>query len=401
MLTFFAFYAIIHQMILPKPRGDAMNTFWKRTWAEINLDNLVYNFNTVKSTVANTTKVCCVIKADAYGHHAPTVAKTLENAGADWFAVSNIEEALQLRKSGITLPILILGYTPVECAAILADNNISQCIYSYDYATEMSKAAIKLNSKIKIHIKIDTGMGRLGFQCDEAGNYRDEIQKTCELDSLIPEGIFTHFTSADEGESGKEFTENQYKKFSNTIDLLKKRGICFEYKHCANSAATIDHTKYHMNMVRAGIVLYGLSPSDQVLSPLKFKPVMSLKTIVSHIKEVDEGATLSYGRTFVAKKKTKIATVPLGYADGFLRASGRNGFQLSVRGQLVSIAGLICMDQLMLDLTDTPAEVGDAVLFFENIKTCAAALGTIPYELFTGIGPRVVRIARNERNINS
>ena len=376
-----------------------MNNFWKRIWTEINLDNLIYNFNSVKSRLKDSTQICCVVKANAYGHHAPRIASTLEKAGADWFAVSNIEEALQLRQEGITKPVLILGYTPVECASVLSENNISQCIFSYEYALEMSQFAVASNCKVKAHIKIDTGMGRIGFQYSEKQNAITEIKKCCELDGLYAEGIFTHFAVSDTGESGKEFTYTQYQKFIDIVKSLEEQGIRFEYKHCANSGAAIDYPEFQMNMVRAGIVLYGLLPSKDTAFSLSLKPVMSLKTVVSYVKEVDVGTTVSYGSDFVADKKMKIATVPMGYADGFWRSNGKNSFAMLIKGQKADIVGRICMDQLMLDVSEiADVKAGDVVTVFgddeliNTVDDLATANNTINYEILCSVGKRVPRV---------
>lgn len=375
-----------------------MNNYWKRTWAEINLDNLLHNFNILKANLSPDIAKCCVIKANAYGHHAPRIAEALERSGADFFAVSNIEEALQLREIGIIKPILILGYTPTNCAYLLAKNNISQCIYSYDYAKELAECSVTSGVRVKVHIKIDTGMGRIGFNCvDGIDNTVEEILKISKLDAFEFEGIFTHFAIADMGKTGQEFTETQYDKFTSITTKLEKRGIAFKYKHCANSAATIDYPSFGMNMVRLGIALYGLIPSEQLINKPLLKPVMSLKTVVSHVKFIEAGSTVSYGCKFIAKKRTKVATVPMGYADGFWRANKK--MTLTLKGVKVPIIGRICMDQLMLDVSDVEdVHVGDEVTVFgygEGVNTAddfAAANNTINYEIVCAVGKRVPRV---------
>ncbi len=375
-----------------------MNSYWKRSWSEISLDNLVYNFNTLKSGLSPDTAVCCVVKANAYGHHAPQIASTLERAGADCFAVSNIDEALQLRMEGIAAPILILGYTPTDCACVLAKNNISQCVYSYDYAMELAKYASEAGVRIRVHVKLDTGMGRIGFNCvDSIDNTVEEISKIYKLDALEYEGIFTHFAVSDMGESGKDFTESQYEKFINVTDALAKKGITFKYKHCANSAATVDYPKLGMNMVRLGIVLYGLLPSDRLINTPSLKPVMSLKTVVSHVKYIEAGSTVSYGCDFVANKRMKVATVPMGYADGFWRSN--KNMPLTLKGVQVPIIGRICMDQLMIDVSDVDEVcIGDEVTVFgygegvNSVDDFAAVNNTINYEIICSVGKRVPRV---------
>lgn len=377
-----------------------MNGFWKRLWTEINLDNLLHNFNTVRAHLSPSTKICCVVKANAYGHHAPKIATVLEQAGADMFAVSNIEEALQLRNTGIKIPVLILGYTPTECASVLAENDITQCVYSLEYARSLSEQLSANGDNLNVHIKIDTGMGRLGYQYDKRLTAVAEIIETSQLDGIKIEGIFTHFAVSDVGEAGKEFTLAQYEKFKEITDVLEYKGICFKYKHCSNSAAAVVYPELQMDMVRAGLILYGLTPSDEVgYSDDTFKPVMSLKSVVSHVKEINVGDTVSYGCDFIADRKMKIATVPMGYADGFGRANAKHDVLLTVRGKKAPIVGRICMDQLMLDVTHiSDVMLGDEVTVFGNAQNCnsvddiADANGTINYEIICSVGKRVPRV---------
>ena len=377
-----------------------MNEYWKRLWTEINLDNLLHNFSVVKSHLSNDTKICCVVKANAYGHHAPKIASVLESAGADMLAVSNIEEALQLRKTGIKIPVLILGYTPPECAVILSQHDITQCVYSIQYARLLSSNLKDTDRSINVHIKVDTGMGRLGVCYDESTSAGEQIVEVSTLDNLKIEGIFTHFALSDSGENGRDFTLGQYAKLNCIINALEERGLHFKYKHCANSAATVAYPELQMNMVRAGLVLYGLYPSSDVsYADAHLKPVMSLKSVISHIKEIGAGDTVSYGCDFVADKKMKIATVPMGYADGFERTNAQNGVLLTVRQKKVPIVGRICMDQLMLDVTDIPdVSLGDEVVVFGYEDNCnsvddiAIANGTINYEIICSVGKRVPRV---------
>ncbi len=375
-----------------------MNNFWKRLWTEINLDNLIYNFNALRASLPSDTKICCVVKANAYGHHAPKVAQCLEEAGADLFAVSNIEEAIQLRDAGIKKDVLILGYTPIECAKVLSENNITQCVYSTEYAKGLSRCAEKFGCNVDIHIKIDSGMGRIGFCAKDIDKSADEIFSVCRLPRLNPKGIFTHFAVSDMGDEGREFTLSQYNKFSLLADKIESKGICFEYRHCANSAAAMDYPELGLDMVRAGIILYGLLPSDSTQKTLSLKKVMSLKTVVSHIKEIEAGDTVSYGCEFVASKPTTIATVPMGYADGFWRSNGKNSPPMLIHGKQAPIVGRICMDQLMLDVTDIEnIEIGDEVTVFgaeagNTVDDFASANNTINYEIVCAVGRRVPRV---------
>lgn len=373
----------------------------KRTWAEINLDNVEHNYKIIKKAT-NNAMICCVVKADGYGHGAVQIAKLYEQLGADWFSVSNIEEALELRCNGITKPILILGYTPCSCAYLLAKNNISQACYSYDYATELSKNAMKKNVTVNIHLKLDTGMSRIGLMCQEFerdGASIHTAEKICSMPNLYPQGIFTHFAVSDEGTEGEDFTNKQYESFIYTVNKLKEKGINFDIVHCANSGAIIDYPKTHLDMIRAGIILYGLSPSSKVNNKLNLKPVMTLKSVVSMVKTISCGTTISYGRTYTADKEMKVVTVPIGYADGFIRSIADKGY-ININGKKAKILGRICMDQLIADATNIDdVKIGDQVILFgdNNIDNCPTAdniaqwTNSINYEVVCMISRRVPR----------
>ena len=372
---------------------------WERTWAEVDRTALRHNFTTIRGSLPAGVKLCCVVKANAYGHGASMVAPLYEEMGADWFAVSNIEEALQLRRAGITRPVLILGYTHESSAAELARQNFSQCVYSAEYGRRLAAAATEKGVTVKIHVKFDTGMGRLGFQVPGEGE--DSVAgaaAVCRLPGLEPEGVFTHFASADEGAAGDGFSNRQADLFVSAINQLKAEGITFASRHCANSAALSDHPECRMDMVRAGIVLYGLQPSGDLRQPLPLIPAMNLRSVVSHVKTVAPGTTVSYGRTFAAPHTMRIATVPIGYADGFWRQNGPAGVSLTVRGQRAPILGRVCMDQLMLDVTHIPeVAIGDYVTVFGTApamtaEEIAAANRTIGYEVVCGVGERVPRL---------
>lgn len=380
----------------------------KRFWAEIDMNAAEKNFNIIKSKLSESTKICCVVKANAYGHGAVYLSKLYEKLGADFFAVSNIEEAMQLRNNGISAPVLILGYTPASCASILAENNISQSVFSHSYAKELSKCAKSEGVRVKIHIKLDSGMGRIGFDCIRSGEKMlDSIADVCTMDGLENEGIFTHFAVADEGVDGAEFTKLQYERFTAAIENLRARGIEFSIKHCANSATTFEYSEYHMDMVRVGVVLYGLAPSEKVRGCEDLVPVMSLKSVISMIKEIEAGDTVSYGCTYRAEKRTKVATVPVGYADGFWRSNAENGTQMLVRGQRVNIVGRVCMDQLMLDVTAVKGvREGDYITVigadkgeFVGADELARNNGTIGYEMICAIGERVPRFYMRDDEI--
>lgn len=379
-----------------------LQPFQKRTWAEINLDAAVHNYNIIREKVNNDTKLCCVVKANGYGHGAVQLSRLYEQLGADYLAVSNVEEGLQIRKAGIALPILILGYTDPRCAKQLSDNNISQCVFSYEYGKKLSEYAVKFDVAVNIHIKMDTGMGRIGFKCNQES--WNSIIEVCNLPNLKHEGIFTHFAVADEGDNGKAYTGKQFGKFKDTIDFLVARGVSFQIRHCANSAGIFDYPEMHLDMVRAGIVLYGLQPSDVLHNPGDLHPVMTLKTIIDHIKEVQSGDCISYGRDFKAEHKMKVATIPIGYADGLWRSNFRNHMTFEVEGCCAPLIGRVCMDQCMIDITDIPAAAIDSIvtIYGENGKNTvdqvAKANETINYEIVCALGERVPRIYKRNAN---
>ena len=374
----------------------------KRTWAEISLNAIEHNYNVIRNKVADDTKVCCVIKADGYGHGAVELSQIYEKLGADFFAVSNIDEGIEIRKSGSKLPIVILGYTPVSEAENLAEYDISQAVFSLEYAKELSEKCVEEDCICKMHIKVDSGMSRIGFMCQEFPRDEYSIEEICEaccLPNLEVEGLFTHFCVSDEDAEGREFTNKQYENFIHVRDSLKKRGVDISVVHCSNSGAIEDYPETCCDMVRAGIILYGLAPSSKLADRLDLVPAMTLKTVVAFVKEVQKGATISYGRTFTADRKMKIATVPIGYADGFIRQNAKDGYMM-VNGKKAKIVGRICMDQTMLDVTDIEdVKTGDEVVVFgtgENCEPTADSLaentGTINYETVCLVGKRVPRI---------
>lgn len=374
----------------------------KRTWAEISLNAIEHNYNVIRNKVADDTKVCCVIKADGYGHGAVELSQIYEKLGADFFAVSNIDEGIEIRKSGSKLPIVILGYTPVSEAENLAEYDISQAVFSLEYAKELSEKCVEEDCICKMHIKVDSGMSRIGFMCQEFPRDEYSIKEICEaccLPNLEVEGLFTHFCVSDEDAEGREFTNKQYENFIHVRDSLKKRGVDISVVHCSNSGAIEDYPETCCDMVRAGIILYGLAPSSKLADRLDLVPAMTLKTVVAFVKEVQKGATISYGRTFTADRKMKIATVPIGYADGFIRQNAKDGYMM-VNGKKAKIVGRICMDQTMLDVTDIEdVKTGDEVVVFgtgENGEPTADSLaentGTINYETVCLVGKRVPRI---------
>ena len=376
-----------------------MYNYWKRVWAEIDLDNLIHNFETVKKQVKCDTKVCCVVKANAYGHNAPKVAKTLESVGADWFAVSNIEEAVELRNYGVRSSILILGYTPPECAELISRNDITQCVFSSDYAKALSACAEKVDCAVSVHIKIDTGMRRIGFVYGTDDSFIEDLEAVFKLPNITVDGIFTHFSNASAGKENRAFTDTQYSRFIDTVNRLEQRGYNCKLKHCSNSAAIFDYPEYQLDMVRAGVALYGLTPFDSYsISAKDLLPVMTLKTVISNIKRISCGDVVGYGCDFCADREMTVATVPLGYADGFWRANSTHG-SLIVNGKEAPIIGRVSMDQLMLDITDIDdVHIGNEVTVFGD-NECIVTVGkiselcdTINYEIICAVANRVSRV---------
>lgn len=384
--------------------------FTRRLWAEVNMDSIKHNYQVIKEAIGGDTKLCCVVKADGYGHGAVEICKTYHELGVDFLAVSNLDEALELRRADINEPILILGFTPPDRCTDLSRYHISQAVYGSEYAALLSEKCALAGVKVKIHVKVDTGMSRIGFMCQEfpRDNYSiEEIKKVCSHKELIPEGIFTHFAVADDGEDGEAFTRRQYENFTHTVDALNDAGIRFEIRHCSNSGAIIDYKEMRLDMVRAGIILYGYAPSEKLRASLDLRPAMRLKTMISHIKTVRKGCSVSYGRTFTADRDMRIATVPVGYADGFIRSYAKDGYMFvwdKTRkfGKNCKIIGRICMDQTMLDVTDFPeAELSNIVVVFGNGKDgeptaedVARWGDTISYEVLCAVSKRVPRLYR-------
>ena len=341
---------MFHTIYDKKPMTDSIS----RTWAEISLENIRYNCETIRATLPAGTRFLGVVKADAYGHGAVRVAKTLEQAGADYLAIACLSEALELREAGIRMPILILGHTPAEYAEVLADHMITQSVSDLGKARAYSEALAGTGKTLTVHIKVDTGMSRLGFLV--SGDHMTEsvtaIAEAASLPGLRAEGIFTHFAVSDEpGEENREYTLAQFGLFMSAIEKLGQKGITFPIRHCANTGATIHYPEMALDMVRPGLLLYGYG-DDTGSFPVK--PCMALKTRVAAIKEYDEGTTVSYGRRFTAKRPTRVAVLCAGYADGLPRLSSGKCSYLTELGPAPQV-GSICMDMCMIDITDLPA----------------------------------------------
>lgn len=372
-----------------------MESTLRRTWAEIDLDALAHNYNVLRKHIGENVKFLGVVKADAYGHGSVQVSRLLQDLGADYLAVSSIDEAIELRKNDITMPILILGHTPREQVADLIKYNITQAVTCQAKAIEYSEEAVKTGGTLKIHIKVDTGMSRLGYLCDNDffENGVDGICHGCSLPGLDAEGIFTHFAVSDEvGEENEAYTRHQFKLFTDVIDAVEKKlGHKFKIRHCANTGAVAKYPETWLDMVRPGLLLYGYG---EFAEELGLMPVMTLKTTVSTIKIYPAGTAISYGGIYKTTDTTRIGVVPYGYADGFFRCLS-NKYSLMTREGAAPVRGKICMDMCMIDLTDKPSvDVGSEVEIFgknNSINNMAQIAQTIPYELTCAVSKRVPR----------
>ena len=380
---------------LEKGDKDMEDAVLRRTWAEIDLDALEHNYRRARTLTGPGVRYLGVVKADAYGHGAVQIGRKLESLGADYLAVSSLDEARELRHGGITMPVLILGHTPPDMVPELIRYHITQAVSALAKAEEYSAAAVACGGTLRVHIKVDTGMSRLGFLV-RGGHFEGgvaSIAAACALPGLDPEGIFTHFAVSDEdGEEDEAYTREQFGLFTAVIDALAQRGQTFAIRHCANSGALARYPEMYLDMVRPGIALYGAGADAQRLD---LRPVMSLKTCVSTIKVFDPDTTVSYGRTFRTTERTRMGVLPIGYADGFFRGLSNRASVLTDQGS-APIRGRICMDMCMVDLTELPdVHVGDAVEIFgqrQRVDDLASMLGTIPYELTCAVSKRVPRL---------
>ena len=372
-----------------------MESTLKRTWAEVDLDALAHNYERIRRHVGEKTKLLGVIKADAYGHGAVPVAKELEALGASYLAVSNIDECEEVRRGGVTLPVLMLGFTPADQAERILELDMTQAVQSLDIAKAFSAAAVKCGKKMKVHIKLDTGMGRLGFLCDEEhfDESLQDILAALELPGLDVEGVFTHFCVADEeGEENVAFTRTQHERFLRMIDAAEARsGFHFRLRHCCNAGGIVCYPEWADDMVRCGIILYG---SGSLAEKMGMEPVMSLKTRVATVRDLAPGTSVSYGRTYFTERESRIAVLPIGYADGLHRTLSNRMEVLTPYGRAKQV-GRICMDMCMIDVTDFPeVKSGDEVEIFGKNVLCAedaGKCGTIPYELLCAVSKRVPR----------
>ena len=368
----------------------------KRTWADINLDALSQNYSAIKAHIPAGSRFMGVMKADAYGHGAVPVSHALVELGADYLAVSNLEEAVQLRRGGIRAPILILGYTPAMYAENMIYLDLTQEVHSLDYAMELNETLNGTNFILNVHLKMDTGMSRIGFTAYNNEAALEEMVTAAKLPHLHVEGAFTHFCAADsKNQSDAEFTRLQYSRFCDALSYLDLQGIRPELRHCCNSGATLLYPEYAMDLVRPGIVTYGVNPSSDTEGILDLQPVLRLSTTVSQLRDIPAGIDVSYGRTYTTETPRRLAVLSIGYADGLnRRLSGQASFL--IRGQAAPVVGRICMDLCMVDVTDiSDVKVGDEVIVIGEgmpCETMACQLDTIAYEVLCGINKRIPRI---------
>jgi alanine racemase len=364
--------------------------FERPVWAEIDLSAIAHNVEQIRRATSSNAKVCAVVKADGYGHGATAVARIALQSGADLLAVAIVNEAVELRVAGFQVPILVLGYTPTCQVDSVVKNDITQTIFSMELARALSVAAVSAGKRAKVHIKIDTGMARIGVCPSDAGQFAAAVAA---LPGIEIEGVYSHFATSDSDDKG--FTYEQFHRFMEGVEYIKAQGIQIPIRHIANSAALLELPEMHLDMVRPGIILYGLWPSAEVKQNLVLKPAMKLKAQVGFVKDVVPKSSISYGRTYFTAQNSRIATLPVGYADGWSRLLA-NKAEVLVRGQRAPVVGRVCMDQCMVDVSHIPkVGVGDEVLLFGGsqlpVEEIAEKMGTINYEMVCMIGKRVPR----------
>lgn len=373
--------------------------FLRRCWAEISLDNIKYNYEQYRKLVPEDTQIMCVVKAFCYGHGDDIIVPYLQNElGVSYFAVSNVLEGIRLRDMGITGEILVLGYTPAENAGNLVKYDIIQACTELDYAKKLSKSD---SGMIRVHCAVDTGMTRIGL-CGSAEESAKEMSEISRLENISLEGAFTHFAVADGSDSeSRLYTKEQSDKFFKVCSLAEKAGVKLKHKHSLNSAGGLFYYDKENTLARLGIILYGLYPDKKLALPFEPKPVMTMKAVISQVKYIDEGTTVSYGRTYRADKKIKLATVTAGYADGYPRLLSNTG-KVIIGGKLCDITGRICMDQFMCDVSHLEnVSAGDEVILMGEdnglritADDIAEKIGTIGYEVVCDISKRVPRIVK-------
>ena len=353
------------------------------TWTEVNLDAIAQNVKNIKKLIGKKKELMAVVKGNAYGHDILEISSVVLENGATRLAVARLEEAIFLRKAGITVPILVLGLTLKPQAESLVSYDITPTVCEFEMIEKLSELAVQMNKMAKIHLKVDTGMGRIGIFPDDVLRF---IKRIKTLKKVEIEGIFTHFSVADEKD--KFYTEEQFRKFIEILTILEKEGIKIPIKHVGNSATLLDLPHMWLDMVRPGIAIYGLYPSKEVKKTINLIPAQQFKTKIVFIKELPRGESISYGRIYITKRRMRVASLPVGYADGYNRLLSNQG-EVLVRGQRVPIIGRVCMDQCMIDVTNlTQVEIGDEVVLWGRqgegmitVEEIAQKIRTINYEI--------------------
>jgi alanine racemase len=353
------------------------------TWTEVNLDAIAQNVKNIKKLIGEKKELMAVVKGNAYGHDILEISSVVLENGATRLAVARLEEAIFLRKAGITVPILVLGLTLKPQAEFLVSYDITPAVCEFEMIEKLSELAVQMNKRTKIHLKVDTGMGRIGIFPDDVLRF---IKRIKALKNVEIEGIFTHFSVANEKD--KVYTEEQFRKFIEILTILEKEGIKIPIKHVGNSAALLDLPHMWLDMVRPGLAIYGLYPSKEVKKSINLIPAQQFKTKIVFIKELPRGESISYGRTYITKRRRRVASLPVGYADGYNRLLSNQG-EVLVRGQRVPIIGRVCMDQCMIDVTNlTQVEIGDEVVLWGRqgeemitVEEIAQKIRTINYEI--------------------
>lgn len=370
-----------------------------RVCAEIDLDAVLFNIEQMKSRIGGNARLVAVVKTDGYGHGAVPIAQMLEEVSCVWgYATACLEEAVQLKEKGIKKPVLVLGCVFPDQYEEMIRYDIRPTVYTEEMAKEMSKEAASQGKDVFFHIKVDTGMGRIGFPADE--NSAEVIERISRLPHVRMEGMFTHFAKADE--TDKTYTLGQYEKFLQMKEQLEQRGVAVQHYSCDNSAGIIDFPDMKHDLVRAGISTYGMYPSEEVdKEAVKLRPALSLISHVSFVKDVEPGTAISYGGTFVAQEKMKVATIPVGYGDGYPRSLSNKGSVL-IHGKRARILGRVCMDQFMVDVTEIPeTKFMDRVMLVGSdgddrisVEELSELSGRFNYEFVCCLGKRIPRVYR-------
>ena len=371
-------------------------TVQMRTWAEVSLDNLAHNYRKLREILPPDCRFLGVVKANAYGHGTGEIGKKLQRLGCDILAVACLDEAVELRRVGVTAPILCLGQTPPQLAPLLLECGVTQTVSDLETGRALSDAARAAGKTLKIHVKLDTGMTRLGFLWEEGREDKvaEEIRTLCNLPNLEAEGLFTHFADATGSE---EYTMGQFTRFLDAKDALEKRGVTFKICHCAASGAVLNYPCTYLDMVRPGILLYGYCPAPEAegVNDLGLLPVLTLKSRVAAVREIPAGTFVSYGRTAKLERDTRLAVLPIGYGDGFSRHFS-DRMEVLLHGQHCKVVGRVCMDMCMVDVTDVPeVKAGDIAVIYGRdglLEHAAQLADTIPYELLCNVNPRVPRV---------